>query len=144
MTAATTAATATPAAATASAAAAATGTTASSASTTGELDVRVADDEAAAHEALNVVDLCAFHEGSAFGIDQNSEVLNVHDEVVILRLFFDAHRILKSTVRARHRHDSQQCTCLSLFLEGVLELLAARGVMSTIWVVVAKEWTSGA
>ena len=119
-----TAASATAAAASSTAAASTAPTAATAASATAAAHgVGVADDEAAAHQAVYVVYLGALDKGGAVGVDQHLHGLGVDHEVAVFDILFQAEHVLHSAVFAGHHHHAQQRADLALFLDDVVELL---------------------
>ena len=114
--AATTAAAGAPAPTTA-AAAAPTPTTAAAGAPTPTLEVGVADDETAAHQALDVVDLGALHHRGALRVHQDLDRLGVYDEVAFFWLLLDAEHVLKTSMGTGYHHHAQEGARLVLLAE---------------------------
>ena len=118
------------AAATAAASAAATTTAATAATTAGatttaaaDLEVGVADDEAASHQAVHIVDLRAFDKWRRFGVNKDLDAGGFDYQVVRLRLAFHAEHVLETAVRAWYDHHPQQSAGLALLVQYFFELL---------------------
>src|SRR6185436_18821975 len=76
------------------------------AATAGCDDVRVLDLEAAAHEALGVVDRRAVHIAEAGGVDEHLDALVVED-LVVVALLVEGERVLEPRAAAAAHADAQ-------------------------------------
>lgn len=124
---------ATPASTTATAAASTTATASATATTAGtaataaaNLEIGVADDEAASHEAVHVVNLRTFHEGRAFRVNEDLHTGGVDNEVVHLRFTFHAEHVLETAVWSGNYHHSQQSAGFALLVQYLFELLRSQ------------------
>ena len=100
------------AAATSAAAAAARAATAAA-----NLEVGVADDKAASHQTVNVVDLRAFHQGGTLGVNEDLHTRGIDHEVIYLRLALHSQHVLEASMRPGDDHHSQQSARLALLVQ---------------------------
>lgn len=85
--------------------------------------VRVANSEAATHQAVNVVNLSAAEVHGREFIDQQANALRLDDSVAIFDVFFNRHAILKTRAASRGNKDTQRVTASALVLEERFQLL---------------------
>lgn len=86
------------------------------------LHVGIADDEPASHQAIDVVDLGALHEGSALGVHEHSNILGLDDDVIGFLFLLDAKHVLKATMATGRYHDPEQSPFLPLIAEHLGQL----------------------
>ena len=122
-----TAASAAAAASTTTATAAATTTATGTAATAGaNLEIRVADDEAASHQAIDVVNLRAFDKRGAFRVNEDLYAGRVNDEVVHLCFTLHAEHVLEAAVGSGYDHHPQQSADFALFGQYLFKLLRSQ------------------
>src|SRR5581483_4849161 len=63
-------------------------------------DVRVIDLEAGTHQALDIVDACAFQVPLAVAVNKNLDAVLLDDAVVLVGLFFKAHAVRQAGASA--------------------------------------------
>jgi hypothetical protein len=97
---------------------------AAAATTTSALEVRVADNEPAAHQTLDIVDLRAVKKRRAVGIYENLDGVSVDNEVVVACFLLDAEDILHASSGTRHYHYPEHAVVLTLFFQNIVELLS--------------------
>lgn len=119
----TAAATTTATTATTAATSSATSTACASAAAAANLEVGVADDEAATHQAVHIVNLRAFDQRGALRVDKDLHAGCVNYKVVSLRFAFHAEHVLEAAVWSGHDHHSQQSARLTLLVQYLFKLL---------------------
>ena len=90
------------------------------------LEVGIADDEAASHQALHVVNGGAVEQRSAVGVHKHLDCGGVNDEVVFTDFLLDAQHILDSALRTGHDHDSEHTVLVALLFQDVLEFFGGQ------------------
>src|SRR5690606_36483042 len=84
--------------------------------------VRVAHGEAAAHQAVDEVDLRAAQVHGRELVDQQAHALGVDDRVTVFDLLFDRHAVLEARATTGSDEDAQGVVRRTLLLEEDLEL----------------------
>ena len=111
-----------PAAAAAPAAPAASSAAAAAACAAAHRGVGVADDETAAHQALDVVDAGPVDERSAVCVHQHAHRFGLDDDVVVTRRLFHPEHVLQAASGARHHHDPEHVAGLILLGKHLFQL----------------------
>ena len=89
---------------------------------TSRLEIGVADDETAPHQALGIVYLGTLDQRRTIRVDQNTDRGGVDDEVVIGSLMLHAEHVLHASVGAGRDHHPEHAVFFPLLFQQVAKL----------------------